>query len=237
MPGNGGLPNSARPGGYPRTCYRSSTPRPGIWQITACGSCRRPCWTSTRAAAGSVRHFKHSRSTRRTCRPAARRLGRPAHPPPVLGCLPEIRAQAQFITTGELPPDEIPPACEYRAERGDIETIITRLITRLRSSRNYHLALIDDPQPFPEWFYFGVKGAHVLAQVFGSPPSADTGGTGRQARQRHAQRPYRLRPDRGGIRRLVRRATCLRQLTRHGRTTAPLADWLEDQLGKPRHPS
>jgi hypothetical protein len=73
-----------------------------------------------------------------------------------------------FIRAGELPPDEIPPACEYRAERGDIETIITRLITRLRSSRNYHLALIDDEQPFPQWFYFGVKGAHVLAQVFGS---------------------------------------------------------------------
>ncbi len=74
-----------------------------------------------------------------------------------------------FISTGELPSDEIPPACEYRAERGDIETIITRLIIRLRSSRNYHLALIDDEQPFPQWSYFWVKGAHVLAQVFGSP--------------------------------------------------------------------
>ena len=74
-----------------------------------------------------------------------------------------------FIHAGELPSDEIPPACEYRAERGDIETIITRLITRLRSSRNYHLALIDDEQPFPQWSYFWVKGAHVLAQVFGSP--------------------------------------------------------------------
>jgi len=82
-------------------------------------------------------------------------------------------ALTRFITTGELPPDEIPPACEYRAERGDIETIITRLITRLRTSRNYHLALIDDPCPFPQWFYFGIKGAHVLAQVSGSPPTAD----------------------------------------------------------------
>jgi len=82
-------------------------------------------------------------------------------------------ALTRFITTGELPPDEIPPACEYRAERGDIETIITRLITRLRTSRNYHLALIDGPFPFPQWFYFGIKGAHVLAQVSGSPPSAD----------------------------------------------------------------
>ena len=82
-------------------------------------------------------------------------------------------ALTRFITTGELPPDEIPPACEYRAERGDIETIITRLITRLRTSRNYHLALIDGPFPFPQWFYFGVKGSHVLAQVFGSPPSTD----------------------------------------------------------------
>lgn len=83
------------------------------------------------------------------------------------------RALTRFITTGELPPDEIPPACEYRAERGDIETIITRLITRLRSSRNYHLALTEDENFFPPWFYFGVKGAHVLAQVFGSPSSAD----------------------------------------------------------------
>jgi hypothetical protein len=82
-------------------------------------------------------------------------------------------ALTRFIATGELPPDEIPPACEYRAERGDIETIITRLITRLRTSRNYHLALIDDPCPFPQWLYFGVKGAHVLAQVSGSPPSPD----------------------------------------------------------------
>jgi hypothetical protein len=82
-------------------------------------------------------------------------------------------ALTDFITDGVLPPDEIPPACEYRAEHDDIETIITRLITRLRSSRNYHLALIDDPQPFPQWFYFSVKGTHVLAQVFGNPPSAD----------------------------------------------------------------
>ena len=78
-------------------------------------------------------------------------------------------ALTQFIASGELPPDEIPPACEYRAEPGDIETIITHLIARLRSSRNYHLALIDDPRPFPQWFYFGVKGPHVLAQVFDRP--------------------------------------------------------------------
>lgn len=78
-------------------------------------------------------------------------------------------ALTDFISDGGLPPDEIPPVCEYRAERDDIETIITRLITRLRSSRNYHLALIDDPRPFPQWFYFGVKGPHVLAQVFDGP--------------------------------------------------------------------
>lgn len=80
-------------------------------------------------------------------------------------------ALRRFISTGELPPDEIPPTCEYKADRGDIELIITRLILRLRSSRNYHLALVDDEQLFPQWFYFGVKGAHVLAQVFDSPPT------------------------------------------------------------------
>ena len=74
-------------------------------------------------------------------------------------------ALTQFISTGKLPPDEIPPACTYAAERDDIETIITQLIARLRSSRNYHLALIDKP-PIPQWFYFGVKADHVLAQVF-----------------------------------------------------------------------
>lgn len=89
-------------------------------------------------------------------------------------------ALKRFISTGELPPDEIPPACEYRAEPADIETIITRLIARLRSNRNYHLALIDEPRPFPQWFYFGVKEAHVLAQVFDSQPSQEgTGGSTR----------------------------------------------------------
>jgi hypothetical protein len=82
-------------------------------------------------------------------------------------------ALRQFISTGELPPDEIPPGCGYRAEPGDIETIITRLIIRLRSSRNYHLALIEDEHQFPYWFYFGVKGAHVLAQVFDGSPAGE----------------------------------------------------------------
>ncbi len=81
----------------------------------------------------------------------------------------------RFISTGELPPDEIPPACEYKAERDDIETIITRLITRLRSSRSYHLALIDEP-PIQQWFYFGVKASHVLAQVFDSTLSGEEAG-------------------------------------------------------------
>jgi hypothetical protein len=76
-------------------------------------------------------------------------------------------ALIRFMSTGELPRDEIPSACEYVAERDDIELIIRRLITRLRSTPNYHLALIDEA-PVPEWFYFGVKGAHVLAQVFDS---------------------------------------------------------------------
>ena len=87
-------------------------------------------------------------------------------------------ALRQFIATGELPPDEIPPVCSYRAERGDIETIITRLIIRLRTSRNYHLALIEDEQLFPQWFYFSVKGEHVLAQVFDSHPAEQGGREG-----------------------------------------------------------
>ena len=89
-------------------------------------------------------------------------------------------ALTQFISTGKLPPDEIPPACTYAAERADIKTIITRLIARLRSSRNYHLALIDKP-PIPQWFYSGVKADHVLpkssttAQVRNRDKTARTG--------------------------------------------------------------
>jgi transcriptional regulator with XRE-family HTH domain len=74
-------------------------------------------------------------------------------------------ALIRFMSTGELPCDEMPPTCGYVAERDDIEIIITRLITRLRTNRNYHLALIDE-LPFSKWFYFEVKAAHVLAQVF-----------------------------------------------------------------------
>ena len=85
-------------------------------------------------------------------------------------------ALVRFMSTGELPRDEIPSACGYVAERDDIELIIRRLITRLRSTPNYHLALIDEP-PVPEWFYFGVKGAHVMAQVF---DSAGTEGSARR---------------------------------------------------------
>lgn len=81
-------------------------------------------------------------------------------------------ALRRFMSTGELPRDEIPSACEYAAERDDIELIITRLITRLRSSRNYHLALIDEP-PVPNWFFFEVKAGHMLAQVFDRPASQD----------------------------------------------------------------
>lgn len=82
------------------------------------------------------------------------------------------RAMEEFISTGQLPLDEIPPACDYVAEREDIEIIITRLITRLRSSKNYHLALIDE-LPFPQWFYLEVKAAHVLAQVLDRQPSKE----------------------------------------------------------------
>ena len=81
-------------------------------------------------------------------------------------------ALIRFISTGELPRDEIPPACKYVAERDDIETIITRLIARLRSSRNYHLALIDEP-PFPQWFYFGIKAAHMLILIEDGPASGE----------------------------------------------------------------
>lgn len=77
-------------------------------------------------------------------------------------------ALRRFISTGELPRDEIPSACKYAAEPDDVETIITRLIARLRSNRNYHLLLIDE-SPVPQWFYFEVKTTHVLAQVFDSP--------------------------------------------------------------------
>ena len=79
-------------------------------------------------------------------------------------------ALQRFIHTGELPRDEIPSACKYAAEPGDIDIIITRLITRLRSNRNYHLVLIDE-SPVPYWFYFEVKANHVLAQVFDNPAS------------------------------------------------------------------
>ena len=81
-------------------------------------------------------------------------------------------ALRRFMSTGELPRDEIPSACEYVAERDDIELIITRLITRLRSSRNYHLALIDEP-PVPNWFFFEVKAGHMLARIFDRAASQD----------------------------------------------------------------
>jgi hypothetical protein len=77
-------------------------------------------------------------------------------------------ALRRFIRTGELPRDEIPSACKYAADPDDVETIITRLIARLRSNRNYHLVLIDK-SPVPHWFYFEVKANHVLAQVFDNP--------------------------------------------------------------------
>jgi hypothetical protein len=74
-------------------------------------------------------------------------------------------ALRRFVSTGELPHDEIPSACGYVADRGDIEMIIGRLIARLLANRNYHLALIDEP-PFPQWFFFEIKAGHVVAQVF-----------------------------------------------------------------------
>ena len=145
-------------------------------------------------------------------------------------------ALTQFIADGGLPPDEIPPACEYRAERGDIETIITRLITRLRSSRNYHLALIDDPQPFPQWFYFGVKGAHVLAQVFGSPPSADRAerpaGSGNDMLNVHIDYAPIAAAFAGWFDDYVLKAADPPWHDNHA-----VANWLEDQLGKTGHPS
>jgi hypothetical protein len=145
-------------------------------------------------------------------------------------------ALTDFITTGVLPPDEIPPACEYRAERGDIETIITRLITRLRSSRNYHLALIDDPQPFPQWFYFGVKGSHVLAQVFGSPPSTDraerSASSGDDMLNVHIDYAPIAAALAGWFDDYALKAADPPWQDNHA-----VANWLEGQLGKPRHPS
>jgi hypothetical protein len=144
-------------------------------------------------------------------------------------------ALTDFIADGRLPPDEIPPACDYRAERGDIETIVTRLITRLRSSRNYHLALIDDPQPFPQWFYFGVKGAHVLAQVFGSPPSADraerSAGSGNDMLNVHIDYAPIAAAFAGWFDDYV-----LKEADPPWQDNRAVADWLEDQLGKTGHP-
>jgi transcriptional regulator with XRE-family HTH domain len=81
-------------------------------------------------------------------------------------------ALIQFMSTGELPCDEMPPTCGYAADPYDIEIIITRLITRLRTNRYYHLALVDE-LPFSRWFYLEVKASHVLAQVFDTHPGAD----------------------------------------------------------------
>jgi hypothetical protein len=144
-------------------------------------------------------------------------------------------ALADFITHGGLPPDEIPPACGYRAERGDIEIIITRLITRLRSTRNYHLALIDDPQPFPQWFYFGVKGAHVLAQVFGSPPNTARterpAGSGNDMLNVHIDYAPIAAAFAGWFDDYVLKAADPPWHDNHA-----VANWLEDQLGKTGHP-
>jgi hypothetical protein len=145
-------------------------------------------------------------------------------------------ALTDFISGGGLPPDEIPPVCEYRAERGDIETIITRLITRLRSSRNYHLALIDDPRPFPQWFYFGLKGTHVLAQVFGSPPSTDQAerpaGPGNDMLNVHIDYAPIAAAFAGWFDDYVLKASDPPWQDNHA-----VANWLEDQLGKSRRTS
>ena len=85
-------------------------------------------------------------------------------------------ALTRFIRSGWLAPDEIPPSCDYVAERDDIEIIITRLVARLRSNHNYHLALIDDEEPFPQWLYLEVKANHVLAQVFDSQADGERAG-------------------------------------------------------------
>ena len=140
----------------------------------------------------------------------------------------------RFISTGELPPDEIPPACKYKAEQGDIETIIARLITRLRSNRNYHLALIDEP-PIQQWFYFGVKAAHVLAQVFENPLS----GEGSEETVRPGDNMLNVHIDYAPI-----AAAFAGWFDEHVLKTAvdppwydnrKVADWLETKLGKARH--
>ena len=171
-------------------------------------------------------------------RPAdpACRLGRPAHPSPVLGCLPEIRADPVHLQR-ELPPDEIPPACTYAAERGDIETIITRLIARLRSSRNYHLALIDDPAHSRNGSTSGSR------RTTCSPRSS----TARQVRNARTRQPVpattcstststmplsRRRSQAGST------STCSRQpSTRLGKTTAALPAGLKQNSRRPGPPA
>jgi hypothetical protein len=142
----------------------------------------------------------------------------------------------QFIATGQLPPDEIPPTCDYRADRADRETVIARLITRLRTTRNYHLALIDDARPFPQWFYFGVKAAHVLAQVFGSPPSADKAerpaGSGDDMLNVHIDYAPIAAAFAGWFDDYVLKAADPPWHDNHA-----VANWLEDELGRTRQPS
>jgi hypothetical protein len=140
----------------------------------------------------------------------------------------------RFISTGELPPDEIPPTCEYKAQRGDVDTIITRLITRLRSTRNYHLALIDEP-PIQQWFYFGVKATHVLAQVFDNPPSWE----GTEEAGRPGDNMLSIHIDYAPI--AVAFAGWFDEHVLKAAVDPPwqdnhkVADWLEAELGKSRH--
>jgi hypothetical protein len=140
----------------------------------------------------------------------------------------------RFISTGELPPDEIPPACAYKAEQGDVDTIITRLITRLRSTRNYHLALIDEP-PIQQWFYFGVKAAHVLAQVFDNPLS----GEGAEETARPRDNMLNVHIDYAPI--AVAFAGWFDEHVLKAAVDPPwqdnhkVADWLEAEFGKSRH--
>lgn len=140
----------------------------------------------------------------------------------------------RFISSGELPPDEIPPACEYRAERDDMETIIAQLITRLRTSRNYHLALINQP-PIQQWFYFGVKAAHVLAQVFDSPLSGEE--TERTARPGDSMLNVHIdyAPIAAAFAGWFDEHVLKAAVDPPWQDNRKVADWLEAELGKSRH--
>jgi hypothetical protein len=140
----------------------------------------------------------------------------------------------RFISTGELPPDEIPPACKYKAEQDDVDTIITRLITRLRSTRNYHLALIDEP-PIQQWFYFGVKAAHVLAQVFDNALDEEDAEKTTRPRDNMLNVHINYAPIAVAFAGWFDEHVLKAAVDPPWQDNHKVADWLEVELGKSRH--